>query len=154
MRTISTNLKNEIVGGRRSVLMKITLKSGAIYAYTDHDLPLTVGGQLYVPAPGLQRINLTTTSDDRVSNQEFASSWVDAPEEDLLAGKFDNALIETSICSWQHPEYGSYVVDKGNLGVVQWTAEGFRGDVQSHMRQMQRNISEAFRVLLCPIKEL
>jgi len=138
---ISTDLKNEIINGKRAVLVKITRKDGQIYGYTDHDLPLTVDSQLYVPAPGIKRTSLTTTTDDRVSNQEFASAWVDAPEEDLLAGLFDDAVVETMLCSWDHPEYGTFTVDKGSLGVIQWTADGFRGDVQSHMRQLTRNIA-------------
>lgn len=141
MRNISSQLKSEIVNGKRAVLVKITRSDDTIYGYTDHDMPLTVDGQAYVPSPGIKRTSLTTTTDDRVSNQEFGSAWVDAPEEDLLAGLFDNAAVETMICSWEHPEYGTYTMDKGNLGVIQWTADGFRGDVQSHMRQLTRNIS-------------
>lgn len=140
MRNITPQLKQDIVDGKRATLIKITRKDNTIFAYTDHDLPLTVGGQLYTPAPGIQRINLTTTSDDVVSSQEFGSAWVDAPEEDLLAGLFDNAEIETMICSWENPQYGTYTVDKGNLGVIQWTADGFRADAQSHMRQLTRQI--------------
>lgn len=140
MRDISADLKQALVDGTRAVLVKITRNDGQVFGYTDHDLNLVVDGVLYHPAPGLQRINLTATSDDAVSNQEFGSAWVDAPEADLLAGKFDNATVETMICSWMQPEYGTYTVDKGTLGVIQWTADGFRGDVQSHMRALQRNI--------------
>lgn len=141
MHNMPANLKADIIDGKRAVLMKITRKDGQVFAYTDHDLPLTVDGVTYTPAPGIQRINLTSTVDDRVSNQEFAAGWVDAPEDDLLSGKFDDAQVDTMICSWEHPEYGAFVVDKGNLGIIQWTADGFRGDVQSHMRQLQRNIA-------------
>ena len=141
MRAISPQLKQEIIDGYRAVLVKITRKDGVVFGYTDHDMPLTVDGQTYLPAPGIKRTTLTATSDDRVSNQEFASAWVDAPEADLLAGLFDNAEVETMHCSWRTPSFGTFTVDKGNLGVIQWTADGFRGDVQSHMRQLTRNIA-------------
>lgn len=144
MRDISPELKQEIIDGKRAVLVRIERDDGVIYGYTDHDLPLTVDAQLYVPSPGIKRTNLTATSDDRVSNQEFGSAWVDAPEDDLLAGLFDNATVETMLCSWDKPELGTFTVDKGNLGVIQWTADGFRGDVQSHMRQLTRNISFSY----------
>jgi len=140
VRNISPELKQEIIDGKRAVLVKITRSDDTVYAYTDHDLPLTVSGTTYVPSPGIKRVSLTSTTDDRVSNQEFGSAWVDAPEEDLLAGLFDNATVETMICSWNRPDLGTYTMDKGNLGVIQWTADGFRGDVQSHMRQLTRNI--------------
>lgn len=140
MRNITEELKNAIIDGRRSVLVKIVRKDGTVYAYTDHDVSLEVDGISYVPSPGLQRVNLTAAADDVVSNQEFASAWVDAPEEELLAGLFDNAEITTALCSWENPAAGQYIVDKGNLGVIQWTIDGFRADVQNHMRNLMKNI--------------
>ena len=144
MRTISANLKADLVDGYRSVIIKITTVDGTSYGYTDHEFPLTVDSVVYQPAPGLSRTNLTATTDSQVSNQEFGSAWVDAPEEEMISGKFDNATVEVAFCSWQHPEYGRLLIDKGNLGVIQWTADGFRADMQSHMRQLQRNINFVF----------
>ena len=144
MKTISAPLKQAFVDGYRSTIVLITLKSGVTYGYTDHDLPLTVASKTYTPAPGLKRSNLTATVDDQVSNQEFASAWVDAPETDLLAGKFDNAEIEIAFCAWNNTALGKFVIDRGRLGVIQWTGDGFRCDVQSHMRQLTRNINFLF----------
>lgn len=141
MRTIPINLLNDFKSGFRSTIIKITAKDSTVYAYTDHDFSLTVDGVTYVPAPGLQRINLSSSTGDAVSNQEFGSAWVDAPEEDLIAGKLDNATIEVAFCSWKNPAYGKTVIDKGTLGIIQWTADGFRADMHSHMRTLQRNIS-------------
>lgn len=144
MRTISTDLKAALVSGTRAVIVKITLTNGTVYGYTDHDLPLAVDAVYYKPAPGLKRTNLTATTDDQVSNQEFASAWVDAPESDLLAGKFDNADIEVAFCSWINTSLGRFIVTKGKLGVIQWTGDGFRADVQGHMRDLTRNINFVF----------
>lgn len=144
MRTIDAGLKTAFQNGTRAVIVKITLTNGTIYGYTDHDLPLTVETVLYKPAPGLKRTNLTATTDDQVSNQEFASAWVDAPEADLLAGKFDNADIEVAFCSWMDVSLGRFIVTKGKLGVIQWTGDGFRADVQGHMRDLTRNINFVF----------
>jgi len=141
MRTISSLLKQEFVDGFRSTLVKFTTTDGTIFGYTDCDSILVVAGTTYVPAPGLSRAILTSTSNDTVSNQEIGSGWVDAPEADLIAGKFDNALVEVGFASWRHPDYGSLTVLRGNIGVIQWTADGFRADVQSHMRQLQRNVN-------------
>lgn len=141
MRTISPLLKQEFIDGYRSTIIKIITKSGTIFAYTDCDTSITVDGTKYTSAPGLSRATLTATSNDTVSNQEIGSGWVDAPEMDLIAGKFDNAMVEVGFCSWRNPSYGRLIVQRGNIGVIQWTADGFRADIQSHMRQLQRNIS-------------
>lgn len=144
MRTIDANLKQDIINGKRSNIIKLTCKDGTVYGYTDHDMPLVVSGTTYTPAPALKRIILTSSINDTVSNQEFGSAWVDAPETDLLAGKFDNALVELAMCSWENPQYGKIIVDIGRLGVVQWTADGFRADMHSSMREMQKNINFVF----------
>jgi len=140
MRTISSQLKQEFIEGYRATLVKFTTKTGAVHGYTDFDAPIAMDGVTYTPAPGLSRTRLTATSNDTVSNQELSSGWVDAPEDQLLAGAFDNALVEISFCSWRKPEYGAYIINRGNIGVIQWSSDGFRADIQSHMRQLQRNI--------------
>lgn len=141
MRIISDLLKQEFIDGYRSTLIKFTTQDGSVYGYTDCDSDLTVDGTTYVSSPGLSRAILTTTSNDVVSSQEIGSGWVDAPETDLISGKFDNALVEIAFGSWRHPDYSRLVVMRGNIGVVQWTADGFRADILSHMRQLTRNIS-------------
>lgn len=141
MKTVSNLLKEEFINGIRTTIVKIITKSGTIYGYTDFDSPLVVDGQTYTPAPGLKRTTLTSTTNDQVSNQELGSGWVDAPESDLISGKFDNALVEVAFCSWQNPSYGRVIIQRGNIGVIQWTADGFRADILSHMRQLQRNIN-------------
>lgn len=141
MKTVSALLKQEFVNGIRTTIVKIITKSGTIYGYTDYDSPLIVEGTTYIPAPGLKRTTLTATANDQVSNQELGSGWVDAPEGELIAGKFDNAIVEVAFCSWAHPDYGRVIIQRGNIGVIQWTADGFRADILSHMRQLQRNIN-------------
>ena len=142
MRTIDPLLLADFKNGFRAIIVKLTCKDGTVFGYTDHDMPLTVDTVVYAPAPGLQRLSLTATVNDSVSNQEFASGWtIDAgTESELLAGKFDNADVEVSFCSWKNVAYGTMVVERGNLGIIQWTADGFRADMQSHMRNLQRNI--------------
>lgn len=141
MRTIDSSLKQDFKDGYRSILVKVTTESGDVFGYTDHDMPLTVSGIIYVPAPGLVRGNMSVSSTEQVSNQEFSTAWIDAPEEDLLAGKFDNAKIDVLLCSWKQPNLGAFVVNSGNLGQIQWTSDGFSADVLGFMRVLQRSIN-------------
>ena len=83
---------------------------------------------------------MASDSSAKVSNQEFGSAWVDAPEEDVLAGKFDNATIEVLWVSWNDVSQGTVSTFKGNLGVLNWNEEGFRADIHSTMRSLARNI--------------
>lgn len=144
MRNINPDLLTEFKNGNRCTLMKITCTDGDVYGYTDWDTPLSVDGVTYQPAPGLVSPTLTSTVSDEVSNQEVVSAWVDAPEQDLLSGKFDNADVEMAYCAPSFTTLGRYVFDRGNIGVVQWTADGFKADIQSHMRALARNLNFVF----------
>lgn len=141
MRTISPALKAAFVNGTRATLVKLITKTGKIYGYTDHDVGLNVLGVNYNPAPGLTRMQLTRSINESVANQEFGSAWIDAPEEKLLAGEFDNAELEISFCDWSNPSNGALLMERGRLGIIQWTADGFRADLQSWMRDLQKTIN-------------
>lgn len=144
MRSVNSNLMQEIMKGKICNCMKITLQNGTVHGYTDHAANVTVDGVLYVPAPGLQKVKMTLTANAEVSNQEFGSAWVDAPEEDLRAGLFDSATMEVAWASWKHPEYGRLVVFTGQLGEITWSEEGFKADIVSFMKNLAKNVGNVF----------
>lgn len=139
MRTISAGLKAAILTGKIANLVKITRSDATVYSYTDHDLPLTVGGITYNPAPGLQRLRLEATVDNKVSNQQFNAGWLDFDDQDLKSGLFDNAEIEVQKCAWDELSEGTITTFFGHLGIIQWTEDGFKADVHSITRELGRN---------------
>lgn len=149
MRSISNNFSSEVTAGRISNLILITTKAGVKYGFTDCETTLTVDGQAYAPAPGLQRLRLTLTANAEVSNQEFGSAWLDVPEADLKGGKFDNCTVEVAWASWAHPEYGKVVVFTGSLGDISWTDEGFKADVVSYMKNLELILGNTYTAQ-CP----
>lgn len=144
MRTIPANLQADIENGTIALLFKISCQNGTEYFLCDHEMPLTVDGDTYEPTPGLGRLKYTSTSDMQVTNQELGATIIDLPEEDLLGGVFDSAEVEASWCSWKNPSYGKMVVFKGNIGEVGWDENGFKADVVSVMKQLERNIGYVY----------
>lgn len=144
MRTISNDLKTEIAKGTIARLLKIDCTNGSVFAFTDTDMPITVEGQLYTPAPGLQSVKLTSTSNVEVSNQSIGAAMLDVPEEDLLGGVFDSAVITASWASWANPAAGKVDVFSGVLGELTWDERGFLADVVSTMKQLERNIGWSY----------
>lgn len=139
MRTISAPLKAAIMSGRICNLIRITRNDAVNHYYTDHDVNITIGGNVYQTAPGLQRLRLEATVDNKVSNQQFNAGWLDFSDSDLRNGVFDNAEIEVQKCSWEDPSLGSLTTFYGNLGIIQWTEDGFKADVHSLTRKLNRN---------------
>lgn len=140
MRSISPALKAEFESGtpRIARLVKVDCKNGTQYAFTDHDLPLTVDGVLYTPTAGLQQIKYTATANNDVSNQKVAAAWLEVQEDDLRGGVFDSAEIEAAWCSWANPGAGRIVVFLGEIGSVEWSEIGFEADIVSFTKRLER----------------
>lgn len=141
MKSISPTLQQGISKGTIATCVKITDKNNIVYGFTDHDVPLVVDSVTYKPAPGLQRIVMNLRNNAEVSNQEFTAAWVvDLSEDDLTKGLFDDAPISVFRVDWSNLAAGKVSVFEGNLGLVQWTADGFRADVHSLMKALARII--------------
>jgi uncharacterized phage protein (TIGR02218 family) len=140
MKSISTELKAGIISGKIASLVKLSLKDGSVLGYTDHDTPLTVDAVTYEPAAGLSKLKMYVTNSAEVSSQEIASSWLDAPEEDLLAGKYDNATIEVQWAYWEDVSLGSFPVFIGRLGSIEWTEDGFKASIENYLKDLARNL--------------
>ena len=140
MKTISANLKAAIDQGEVCTLFGIVANDTTSRYFTDHDQELTIDGKTYIPSAGVSRLKMKTTSNAEVSNQEVAATILDMPDDELKSGKWDNAKIDVSICSWRSPAEGKMIIFKGTIGVIQWTDEGFRADIQNYLRDLGRNI--------------
>lgn len=142
MRVISSALKAGIASGKIANIIKLTLKDGSVHGYTDFQLPLTVAGVTYNPAPGLQKINMVLTNNAEVSNQEFSAAWLDIPEGGIESGSYDEAMIEVAWFPWENNGTSNekVVTFTGTLGTISWTEDGFQADVQSQMRNLSVNI--------------
>ena len=144
MRTIPSNLKQDIEKGVIARLLKITCQDGDVLTYTDHDAVLEVDGDKYEPMPGLAQINYTATSNVEVSSQTAGAATVDLPEADIIAGKYDEAVVEASWCSWQNPSYGKVIIFLGKISDLQYNETGFEAEIMSFMKQLELNIGQVY----------
>lgn len=126
-------------------LVKLTTQSGTVYGFTDTDLPITVNGVEYKPAPGLSAARLTSTASTEVSSQTFQAGWVDVPEEDLRGGRLDNADIVCSWVAWEHPDEDDFITFSGKLGEITWDESGFNVDIVDFMKALERNIGHTYK---------
>lgn len=141
MKTISAALKTGIANGTIATFILITRKDGTLLGYSDHDKDVTYNSLVYKPSPALKKISLNLRNNAEVSNQEILATWnVDLDEDDLKNGLYDDALIDVFRMDYTNVSAGIIIVFRGSLGLIQWTDEGFRADIHSIMRQLQRKI--------------
>ena len=142
MKSISTNLAAAINDGDIITLFAIIPLTGNGAYFTDHDVPYVFGGNTYIPAPGLQKFSLKLNNAAQVSNQNVIASVVDLPASELLAGVWDSASIQISICGWKETTPEAMTVFKGTIGVIGWTDSGFQCDIQNFVRNLGKNIGK------------
>jgi uncharacterized phage protein (TIGR02218 family) len=125
MKSLSNDLKSAIASGRIATLYTLTCKDGTVARHTDFDAPLTHAGNVFTPAAGLARVQLSLSVGASVSSQSIASAWLAAPEAELLSGKYDNASVDVFF---------------GRLGKIGWSADGFNAEVHSIQRELGKRI--------------
>lgn len=112
---------------------RVTLQSGQVYAFTDHDNSLTVNGLKYEAGTGFLPSAIQTQSRLAVDNQNMQgflnSDSITA--EDLTAGVWDYAEVFVFSVNWRDLSQGIDIKERGRLGEVSlqrgtFTAE-FRG---------------------------
>ncbi len=145
MRPISAALLTALENGYVATLCLVTLGNGTVQGYTDHDAPLTVNGQTYVPAAGMQAIHMHITNDASVSNQNLQAGWTPIiSEQAVLEGTYDYAQVSFALCAWNEPGLGSVPIFGGRLGIVKYTDQGFQADIFSNMWSLSQFIGVEF----------
>ena len=145
MKTISAALQAAMDAGQVATLVKVTLTNGTVYGYTDHDAPLTVGGQLYVPIAGQSVLKMNLTSDATVSTQDVVAGWTPIiSEQAVLEGLYDFAAVEYALCAWNSPALGSVPIFGGRIGRVTYIDKGFTGQAFSNMWSLSQFIGIEF----------
>ena len=84
---------------------RLERRDGGVLGFTDHDLPLSVDGQLYEPQSGFSqseaRMSLGMASD--TVDIEGALSSDRLAEDDIASGLFDGATVRTLLVNWMDP---------------------------------------------------
>lgn len=132
-----TNLRRPNVG--LCLCWKLTLLDGTVQRYTNHDKPLTYGADLYKQTGAFNASALTNRDGLSVDNLTItAITTNDIPEEELLAGKYDGAMISIYLAQWTDTSAGLMPLKRGFLGEVTWKGASFDVEVRGLAETLQR----------------
>jgi uncharacterized phage protein (TIGR02218 family) len=123
---------------------KLAGLDGLALGFTDHDEALEFDGLVFEASSGFSATEIESSLGLSVDNLEAsgALSSERLTEEDLRAGRFDNAEVEIWLVSWMRPEE-RLLLRKGNLGDITRGASGFTAEVRGlshHLGQPQGRI--------------
>jgi hypothetical protein len=147
MKTIPTLLQTHIGLPLTSICTcwKITLKSGAVKAFTDHDQDVLVEGITYLANASYSATNVQTNNGLNVDNMEVVGilSSPSITENDLRAGLWDYAAYSIFQVNWQSPTDGKRRLRDGHLGEVSLQENGqFRAELRGMMQAYTKNVGE------------
>lgn len=121
MLPILNNLKYQM--NSLATCFKITRRDGTVLRFTDHDTPLVVDGQTYVPAAGVDASARQRQAELKDHNLDVRGIIDDdsITEPDLRAGRFRDAEVEELVVNWRFPWLGSLMRNVYWVGEVQYS---------------------------------
>lgn len=147
-KTISAALKAHLAGETTTIAYcwHCLLKSGAVFGFTSHDADIVYNGVTYLANSGFAASDVETTAALNVDNME-AQGMLSSPaitEEDLIAGKWDDAQVQLFAVNYADLTMGSMTMRSGNLGQVKAMRSQFIAELRGMTQPLQQNILEYY----------
>lgn len=118
---------------------RVTRRDGPHYGFTDHDQPLLFDGTEFKAESGLTAYALSQTTGLSVDNSEAmgALSDVAVTEQDIIAGRYDGAVVEGWLVNWQDPQ-DRVLQFRGTLGEFERQGGAFKVELRGLAEAMNR----------------
>lgn len=124
---------------------RIEREDGLVIGFTEHDKALTIDGTVYQPTNAFSSSAFSQKSDLSVSNINVVALISDTiTEDDLHAGKFDNADVRIFYVIWSHPEYGTLPIIGARFGEVKFMEGTFEVELRSRAQALQQPIGRVY----------
>ena len=142
MKALPTALAAHYASGTTTLadLLKITRKDGQVFAFTSASTDVTISGQLYTSAQGLDISSLEVTAGLAVDNLELTTLDDGSifSRVEVLAGVWRNADFIISRYNWANPADGVEVRMVGTVGEVHLK----RGSITAELRGLQQYLQQ------------
>jgi uncharacterized phage protein (TIGR02218 family) len=121
----------------------IVRSDGVQVFLTNHDKELVydLGGTLRVFEPTSAFSGSAVESKEGMTVDNMNVMALDSPalrEEDLIAGKYDDAQITIYLAQWTHPQTGLLALKKGYFGEIKGMGQSFDVEVRGLSERIQR----------------
>ena len=110
---------------------RVTRRDGVVYGFTDHDGALGFDGTTFSANDGMSARAFEQTTGLSVDNSEALGVLSDAGvrEADILAGRFDGALVEAWLVNWQAPDQRTMLF-RGEMGEIERAGGAFKAELR------------------------
>lgn len=110
---------------------RVTRRDGVVYGFTDHDGPLGFDGTTFSANDGMSARAFDQSTGLSIDNSEALGVLSDAGvrEADILAGRFDGALVEAWLVNWEAPGQRSMLF-QGEMGEIERAGGAFKAELR------------------------
>jgi len=133
MRNVPEGLAEHLASGATTLCRcwRLTRRDAAVQGFTDHDEDLVFDGTTFRAGTGFEGTEIEARLGFAVTGTEMhgALSSETLNEDDLAAGRYDDAKIELFLVDWSNPE-NRLLQRAGNLGEVRREDSAFSVEVR------------------------
>lgn len=124
----------------------ITRADGAVFAFTDHDLPLSFAGYEFRADTGLSALALAQSTGLSVDNTEALGALSDSSlrEDEIEQGRFDGAEVRGWLVNWADPAQ-HWLNFRGHLGELTRAGGGFRAELRGLTEGLNRPLGRVYQ---------
>jgi len=143
---LATHLKQQVTTVCTCVSIR-RKRDDVSYHFTDHDRPLTIQGQRFMPYNSFQRFSVNSSVDMDVDGMEIRGMIRESgiERESVASGLFDFAEVEVFLINYEEPDEGSLILRRGWLGEVVMDEDGtFRAEIRGLSQVYATRVGEAY----------
>jgi uncharacterized phage protein (TIGR02218 family) len=148
MRTIPPALAAHLERGVTTLChcWKLLRRDGAVQGFTDHDRDIAFGGTTFAARTGLEAAEATQELGFAVGGGEVSGALVSVglTEDDLAAGLYDDASVETWLVNWAAPEE-LLLLDVASIGEVRRADGAFVAELRGIMHRLDEERGRLYR---------
>ena len=148
MRTIPPGLAAHLERGATTLChcWKLLRRDGAAFGFTDHDRDLAFADTTFVARTGLEAAEATAELGFAVGGGEVSGALVSAgiTEDDLAAGLFDDASVETWLVNWAD-RAERLLLDVASIGEIRRADGAFVAELRGVMHRLDEERGRLYR---------
>ena len=124
----------------------VVRKDGRVFGFTDHDSDLSFDGMVFKADTGLTASALQQVTGLAVDNSEAVGALSDASvtEEDIAAGRFDEATITYWLVNWANPDERE-VQFAGSLGEIKRADGAFFAELRGVSEKLNKPLGRVYQ---------
>lgn len=141
MKTLSPELAAHLASGVTTLCWcwRVARRDGVELGFTDHDRTLTFGGTRYEAASGFTASDIKDGLGLAVDNLEVTGALSSATlgEDDLAAGRYDDARVEIYRVNWSNTDQ-RVLMRSGSIGEVRRNGTAFSAELRGLAHYLQQ----------------